>query len=632
MSINIGLKQFTMVCPTVFSNLGFSPRMRRVNPVTPAAGPVGLINDGNTCYANAALQCILASALSKALLDPAYFDVYREINDQRNSPGFHLNHHQGIPNPSQLKLTESRLNRLKAQTEVCEWMLIELTKLCKNYTERSENEVWFGHNAIDPGHVTRHVKRLSSVLVWGRQEDAHEFLRAAISVLVMDGQNKQLSSLFDGLLESAVTCRTCGYSSLRRDRYMDLSLEITDSSVVDLSSALRAFTSTEYLGEDNMVTCDKCACKREVTKGLRLATAPTILVCHLKRFNINCYGQMVRLSKSIKFPMKLEIFEFMSLANRSQPPSYELVGVLVHQGRSCNYGHYLSYVKYCGEWYRCNDSKTEKVSETIVLAQNAYILVYEVEDIRHHKKPQPSSGGSVAVGRSHSFTTTSSANLQRTSSHPIRATESSSTKVSHVRGLSRSKTESVGGNDSSVFNFLANLDLCGGADSVQDETETNIGPQSFCVESRSRNSLQSDKYCALRLADECNNINYEKRILSSRAKRSLSSNDLRRAEEKAADAHRGRTRNRTDPIGTCKEPKKNTRASSTSRLKRLDSDSEGEATRRRRIGITPIITATRRRVRALSQGDVSSRVGRRPPRKEKCRPHSTKNDGNFGWP
>mmetsp|Transcript_32006 Transcript_32006/g.38192 ORF Transcript_32006/g.38192 Transcript_32006/m.38192 type:complete len:183 (-) Transcript_32006:325-873(-) len=42
--------------------------------------PVGLVNVGNTCYANAALQCLLISALSHALLNPASTPTFRQYS------------------------------------------------------------------------------------------------------------------------------------------------------------------------------------------------------------------------------------------------------------------------------------------------------------------------------------------------------------------------------------------------------------------------------------------------------------------------------------------------------------------------------------------------------------------------
>ena len=73
----------------------------------------------------------------------------------------------------------------------------------------------------------------------------------------MHCQNRKLSALFDGLLESAVTCQHFGHASLTQDRYMDISLEIQGNSIHDLEGAFKRFTTTEHLSPDNMVVCEK---------------------------------------------------------------------------------------------------------------------------------------------------------------------------------------------------------------------------------------------------------------------------------------------------------------------------------------------------------------------------------------
>ena len=209
----------------------------------------------------------------------------------------------------------------------------------------------------------------------------------------MNGQHKPLSSLFDGLLESAVTCLTCRKPSLTRDRYMDLSLDIVSSNIQTLPDALEEFCATETLVGDNKVHCRHCQGKRNATKGLRLATAPSILVIHLKRFAFDAYGRLVRLSKLVDFDERLEIGDYMSRVNKARPPPYELVAVLVHQGRSCESGHYIAFTRHDGDWYKCNDSVVEQVPVETVLKQQAYILVYEVADMRRkHGYASPSGG------------------------------------------------------------------------------------------------------------------------------------------------------------------------------------------------------------------------------------------------
>lgn len=383
--------------PPLISNMSMVSEQESIHlPLPKRYPPVGLKNWGNTCYANAALQCLLSTALARALLEPKCFREFK-----RFASNVELLHKELQPSKSSSSTEDetrtqiSRRRRTQRMSETCHWITKELTFLCQYYTGdpariKPTNAGFLSYftnqpAVLDPGAITRHVSRLSSCLRVGRQEDAHEFLRALISNLVMDGQNRKLSALFDGLLESAVTCKTCGHASLTRDRYMDISLEIQGKNITDLVGAFKRFTTTEHLSPDNMVECEKCKVKRRVTKGLRLATAPTILVCHLKRFDYDIFGRMIRLNKRVDFPLRLEIGDFMSRANRSKPPPYELVSVLVHQGRSCDSGHYLSYVKSDGEWYRASDEAVEKVPVSVVLAQRAYILVYEVEGMRNHK-------------------------------------------------------------------------------------------------------------------------------------------------------------------------------------------------------------------------------------------------------
>jgi ubiquitin carboxyl-terminal hydrolase 36/42 len=275
--------------------------------------------------------------------------------------------------------------------ETCTWLTRELTRITKDYTKQETSQksgflTFLGaatHKpVVDPGSITRNPHRLSSCLRPYQQEDAHEFLRALLSTLVMNGHNKELSSLFDGLLESAVTFQSCGHTSLTRDRYMDLSLDISHDYIKTLPDALEEFTKTEVLDCDNKVLCDKCGEKQQVSKGLRLATAPSILVCHLKRFAIDRYGRPRRLSKHVQFPLRLEIGDYMSRMNKATPPPYELVGVLVHQGRSCASGHYLAYVKSGNDWFKTNDNVITKVDISTVMSQQAYILLYEVAEMR----------------------------------------------------------------------------------------------------------------------------------------------------------------------------------------------------------------------------------------------------------
>lgn len=412
--------------------------------------PPGFLNLGNTCYANAALQCLFSTALSRALLEPRCFPVFRQYSSnghlmvvveedlQPDLIGETINiinndkkgkHQPPLPSrpkrakepatikPSWLKTPNKQ--RRNQMSELCQWVTEELTDLCVKYRKKiAPNSSTFmaavdskeqfpalvakiftncgkpprPSNVVDPGNITRHVGRLSSCLRFGRQEDSHEFLRSLLSAMTMDGFNKDLSSLFDGLLESSVSCQHCGNASITRDRYMDLSLEIGNGEIKSLIDALEHFTREEMLSGDNKVYCETCKCKQHSSKTLRLATSPSILVCHLKRFDYDLYGRVRRLNKQISFSPTLDISPFMSLENKGKPPTYELVAFVSHQGRSCSSGHYLAYVRGSGghkgtsarPWYRVSDSDVQEVDLESVLKKEAYILMYEVKGMRHH--------------------------------------------------------------------------------------------------------------------------------------------------------------------------------------------------------------------------------------------------------
>ena len=386
-------------------------------PAIRARWPKGMTNVGNTCYANAALQCLLSTSLTTALLDPATVPMLRRYSSNPNllamgSGSVDTDDEEETPvayTPRSAKKRETALQQQRKEKErkkmheLSEWLRKELTQITHEYVAAPPENVnqpsksmigWLSpqqqelDSVINPGSITRYPDRLSKCLRPYQQEDAHEFLRALISTLVMNGHNKNLSSLFDGLLESAVTCQTCGRASLTRDRYMDLSLDINDPQISTLDDALYEYTKTEVLDGDNLVLCQKCNKKRKVTKGLRLATAPSILVCHLKRFAFDNYGRLIRLHKKIDFPTQLEIGDFMSGLNKARPPPYDLVGILVHQGQTCASGHYLSFVKKNGEWFKCNDSVVTKVDEALVLNQQAYIMMYEVAEMKETCTPR----------------------------------------------------------------------------------------------------------------------------------------------------------------------------------------------------------------------------------------------------
>ncbi|XP_064880257.1 ubiquitin carboxyl-terminal hydrolase 32-like isoform X1 [Oncorhynchus nerka] len=75
----------------------------------------------------------------------------------------------------------------------------------------------------------------------------------------------------------------------------------TQAEPISLDSCLKAFTSEEELGEDELYYCSKCKTHRLATKKLDLWRLPPILIVHLKRFQF-VNGRWIKSQKIVQFP------------------------------------------------------------------------------------------------------------------------------------------------------------------------------------------------------------------------------------------------------------------------------------------------------------------------------------------
>jgi ubiquitin carboxyl-terminal hydrolase 36/42 len=133
-----------------------------------------------------------------------------------------------------------------------------------------------------PGKIIRCLPLFAEHFRWGRQEDAHEFLRYIVdacqtaglrihkrhSVASANGNCGDeegrghgscmvMRETFGGTLLSQVKCLVCKGESNKIDEIMDISLDLPGSSSVD--DALACFFKPEILEGAN-----KCSCERYV--------------------------------------------------------------------------------------------------------------------------------------------------------------------------------------------------------------------------------------------------------------------------------------------------------------------------------------------------------------------------------
>ncbi|XVE95199.1 hypothetical protein REPUB_Repub02eG0075800 [Reevesia pubescens] len=216
--------------------------------------PCGLVNCGNSCYANAVLQCLtFTPPLTAYLL-------------------------QGL---------HSKACAKKKWCFTCEFESLIL-------------KAKDGKSPLSPIGIVSHLQNIGSQLANGKEEDAHEFLRYAIDAMQsaclteagLDslGRSEEETTLigltFGGYLRSKIKCMKCQGKSERHERMMDLTVEI-EGDIGTLEEALRRFTATEILDGENKYQCSRCKSYEKAKKKLTILDAPNVLTIALKRFQVH---------------------------------------------------------------------------------------------------------------------------------------------------------------------------------------------------------------------------------------------------------------------------------------------------------------------------------------------------------
>ncbi|KAL6032089.1 hypothetical protein STEG23_029372 [Scotinomys teguina] len=298
----------------------------------PESVGAGLLNTGNSCYLNAALQCLT------------------------HTP----------------PLVDYMLSREHSQS-CCHQ---EDCTMCAMETHVTQSLLHSGDVMLPP-------KKLTATFHKGHQEDAHEFLMFTLNAMqescLRGNKHSEAPSedrglvheLFGGSWRSQIKCLSCQGTSDSVNPFLDIPLDIYTAQSVN--QALEDLVKPEELCGENAYQCDHCQDKMAASKTLTIETASKVLLLVLNRFSVFTGGKVDR---KVSYPESLDLRPYMSQSHGG-PLVYTLYAVLVHAGVTCYCGHYFCYVRAGnGKWYKMDDSKVDRCDVTCVLSEPAYVLFY----------------------------------------------------------------------------------------------------------------------------------------------------------------------------------------------------------------------------------------------------------------
>ncbi|POO01562.1 Ubiquitinyl hydrolase [Trema orientale] len=288
----------------------------------------------------------------------------------------------------------------------------------------------------------QHAANLASY----EQQDAHEFFISMLDGIhekVEKDRKKPHSQgsgdcciahrVFSGILRSDVMCMACGFTSTTYDPCVDISLDLEpnqggsakmsssksshscngDADCMNsrqlagtstLMGCLDRFTRPERLGSDQKFFCKQCQVSQESLKQMSIRKLPLVSCFHIKRFEHSSVRKMSRkVDRYLQFPISLDMAPYLSssilrsrFGNRVFPfdgdepdasnnlsSEFELFAVVTHTGK-LDAGHYVTYLRLCNNWYKCDDAWITQVNESIVRAAQGYMMFY-VQKMLYYK-------------------------------------------------------------------------------------------------------------------------------------------------------------------------------------------------------------------------------------------------------
>jgi ubiquitin C-terminal hydrolase len=191
---------------------------------------------------------------------------------------------------------------------------------------------------------------------------------------------KQWSSVvkvLHGQKLSVNICKKCGHITDAYESWSSLSIPILNATepgmpAPSLYDCLKEYFKVETL-ED--YKCDGCKTKGDIDRSIRLSIIPEYIIVILNRFT----NSGAKVKAKIDFDLDNVKLNEWFIGNQDTSTTYRAVAVIDHRGSLAG-GHYVSSARWEKDpsiWYRYDDDSVNEISATAVNNGDTYVILLE---------------------------------------------------------------------------------------------------------------------------------------------------------------------------------------------------------------------------------------------------------------